>query len=201
MHRLLKFTGLAALGAGLAVISAQGGDEDQTGKTPERKEFHMSAIYPYVFSPKGYLQTEEPMPMRYGEPAIDTIHRAAPKLPVAAEGTPPPDPKQVEASQKKAAEVAAAQAAAEAAAAKNEHVEVATAAGPAAYPVPDNGPNGIPKGGADFTKMPDEVVGYFRNPYNFVPDSHRFFDPIFEPAEPQNAQQGPQSSATYVVKP
>ncbi len=197
MHRISKFSGVAILAASIAVISAQGGDETAP-RPPERREFHLSELYPYIYRPRGYLETEGPAPMRYGAPAIDVLHRAAPALPVAAEGTPPPTPKQLADAQKKVVQEDNARADAAAAAPKNDHVEVATAA----YPPPDNGPNGIPKGGADFTKAPDEVVGYFRNPYNFVPNSHRFFDPIFEPAViQQNAQQGPQSSATYIVKP
>ena len=82
--------------------------------------------------------------------------------------------------------------------ADNGSVDQQSVAGTAAYPVPENGPTPIPKGEADFGRAPDEVEGYFRNQYNFAPDSHRFFDPIFEPAEaPQTAQMGPKSTATY----
>jgi len=179
-------------GCALLAMVLSSGAGDGTASGGQRTEFHLSTEYPYVFRPVGYLQSEGPAPMRYGEPAIDCSHRSAPALPAAARGTPlkPADD---------AEKAAAAQPAASPA-----PLAHTTAAATAAYPVPDNGPAAtVPKGSADFSKAPDEVVGYFRNPYNFVPNTHRFFDPIFEPGQAQGndqgakAQQGPKSSATY----
>ena len=148
----------------------------------KRLEFAMSDEYPYIFRAVSYLKTDGPESMRYGEPAIDCSHRSAPALSAAARGTPMPTPEE-----KPAATPAPAP------------TPVATPTPqPAAFPVPTNAPTPVPKGEADFSKVPDEIVGYFRDQYNFVPDSHRFFDPIFDPAQTQKA---PASKATYNVTP
>ncbi len=41
--------------------------------------------------------------------------------------------------------------------------------------------------------MPDEVMSYFKNPYNSAPRGPHLFDPIFEPGY----HEGPKSKATY----
>ena len=189
MARSLHVLALAAAALSSMEISAGAGDNG----THEgcRLEFHLSEDYPFVFRPAGYLQKAAPVAMRYGEPAIDCSHREAPALPAAAKGAEPPTPK----AEKSAAPQPAASPSPEP---KTASEQAGTSA--AAYPAPENAPAPVAKGSADFGKAPDEVVGYFRNPYNFVPNSHRFFDPIFEPAQPaqvQPAQQGPKSSATY----
>jgi len=209
--RLYVFA-LAALALQALEISAGAGEEALPGG--QRREFHLSAEYPFIYEPASYLKAQEPVAMRYGDAAIDCSHRSAPGLSAAAKGMGPEKQKE-EGAEKSAARAASptptpqpspSPQAAESPTPKSspEEEDVITAAGPA-YPVPDNGPAQLEKGGADFTKAPDEVVGYFRNQYNFVPDSHRFFDPIFEPAQPshtpQAAQAGPPSAATYIEKP
>jgi len=150
--------------------------------------------------------------MRYGEPAIDCAHRSAPDLPIAAKvinGQKAPEPEKSAALVPEPTPIPQPKASPTPQATPSPTPQSSPApeeASPsAAYPVPDNAPTQNAKGEADFSKAPDEVVGYFRNPYNFVPDSHRFFDPIFEPAQPQpgqgQAQAGPHSSATYIEKP
>jgi hypothetical protein len=196
MARIVHVIALAALSFSTAEMLAGPDGKETIGGV--RKEFHLSAGYPYIFRQVGYLQSEGPAPMRYGEPVIDCSHRRAPALPAAAKATPSPSPKPAAEPEKSAPPQAQASPTPK----TSEQETVMTAAAPPpAYPAPDNGPTAPPKGSADFNKTPDEVVGYFRNPYNFVPNSHRFFDPIFEPAPPQPAQQGPQSSATYIEKP
>jgi len=185
MARCLHVFALAA--AALCSLEISAGAGDQPAHDGCRIEFHLSADYPYIFAPAGYLLHAGPVAMRYGDPAIDCAHRAAPALPAAAEGTPPPAPK----PEKSAAPQASPSPSPSPAPSPGQTDGAASAP---AYPAPDNAPAPVAKGSADFSKAPDEVVGYFRNPYNFVPDSHRFFDPIFEPAQ---AQQGPKSSATY----
>jgi hypothetical protein len=194
MARRLNLFALSALAICGLQTAATAGD---TEVPEDRKEFHLSIVYPYVFRPVGYLQAQGPVAMRYGQPAIDLSDRNAPPLPASAKGVDPTARKKDEkaaASPSPTPDAAAAQ--------KNQTPDrVITTAAPApapAYPVPQDAPTPIPKGDADFGKTPDEVDGYFRNQYNFVPDSHRFFDPIFEPAEaPQSAQMGPKSTATY----
>jgi hypothetical protein len=167
---------------------------------PPRKEYHLSLVYPFVFRPEGYLVADKPVGMRYGAPAIDLSDRIAPPLPVAAEGL--DDLKK----EKEAEKAALAAMASPTPTPDDTPVPPITAsAEPPAYPVPQNAPTPVPKGSADFSQAPDEVQGYFRNQYNFVPDTHRFFDPIFEPAEappqspvvPNTAQFGPHSTATF----
>jgi hypothetical protein len=201
MVRTLKVFALFALAVCALEISAAGGDKEVL--PPERKEFHMSPLYPYVFRPVVYLQAQEPVAMRYGAPAIDLIDRDAPPLPKSAKGV-----DEAKKNEEKAAASPSPQAQASPAPKNSSDARILTESGPVypplpenpepAYPVPENAPTPIPKGSADFNKAPDEVDGYFRNQYNFVPDSHRFFDPIFEPAEaPQQAQIGPKSTSTY----
>src|SRR5207302_6583180 len=106
-----------------------------------------------------------------GPPAVDCSHRDAPALPARAKGN-------REAEEQKKAAAAEKVAAPEIKSAATSEQQTIVASTPA-FPVPQNGPVN-PDGNADFNKLPDEVVGYFRDPYNFVPNSHRFFDPIFE---------------------
>jgi hypothetical protein len=210
MARRPNFFALFALVLSVLEISAAGGDQEQPAKEvvpAERKEFHLTINYPFVFRPASYLQTTGPAPMRYGPPAIDMSDRNPPPLPQSAKGVDEAKLNE-EAKEKAAAQAALAAAQAQASPTPkdlNEEQRVVTAAYQAAYPVPQNAPTPVPKGSADFGKAPDEVDGYFRNQYNFVPDSHRFFDPIFDPAVPpvdsQAAQQGPKSTATYTQTP
>jgi hypothetical protein len=200
LHGSHIFT-LAALA--LCALENSAGAGEQELKAGGRKEFHLSCEYPYVYQPASYLKVQPPVAMRYGEPAIDCSHRAAPQLPAAAKGANEQEDKTATPEKSAAPAASPAPPAPQAAASPTpaEEVTTASAAAAPAYPVPDNAPVQSPKGSADFTKAPDEVVSYFRNPYNFVPDSHRFFDPIFEPAQPQTAQTGPHSTATTIEKP
>lgn len=160
----------------------------------ERQEFHQSANYPYIFEPVNYLLAQGPAPMRYGPPASEPALRSAPVLPKIE---PPKIAKSVpsdNAATDKTTEAETTITAASAPDATEPSSKVNVP--PPAYPVPQNAPASAAPNEADFGKTPDEVVGYFRNPYNFVPDSHRFFDPIFEPAQ---MQKGPPSKAVYKI--
>jgi hypothetical protein len=190
MVRSLNVFALSALA--LCALDLSDGAGDKQVLPPERKEFHMSLVYPYVFRPADYLEVQGPVAMRYGAPAIDLGDRNAPPLPASAKGV-----DEAKKNEEKAAASPSPQAQVTPAPKNSTEDRILTETGPA-YPVPENAPTPVPKGSADFNKAPDEVEGYFRNQYNFVPDSHRFFDPIFEPAEaPQQAQIGPKSSSTY----
>jgi len=194
MVRSLNVFALSAFALCALDLSAAAGDKAVS--PPERKEFHMSLLYPYVFRPADYLAAQGPVAMRYGAPAIDLVNRNAPRLPASARGI-----DEAKKNEEKAAASPSPEAQATPAPKNSTENRILTETGPA-YPVPENAPTPIPKGSADFNKTPDEVEGYFRNQYNFVPDSHRFFDPIFEPAQaPQQAQTGPKSSSTYSETP
>jgi len=168
-----------------------------------RREFHLSTEYPYVFRMASYLNTQGPEPMRYGEPAIDCTHRSAPALPQAAKGK---EPEPAKSAEKSAAPSPSPSPSPSPAPTASPDADKESASSAAAYPVGANAPTPPAKGNADFSKSPDEVTGYFRDPYNFVPNSHRFFDPIFDPAQapqgqtqPAQIPQGPKSTATSNV--
>jgi len=206
MARRSNVFALSALILCALEISAAAGDKVVPAEEvvpADRKEFHLTINYPFVFRPAGYLQTGAPVAVRYGAPAMDMSDRNPPPLPQSAKGV---DEAKINEEEKEKAAAQAALAAAQAQPSAtpkdlNQQERVVTAA----YPVPQDAPTPVPKGSADFGKTPDEVEGYFRNQYNFVPDSHRFFDPIFEPAvapaESGRAQQGPKSTATYTQTP
>jgi hypothetical protein len=198
MARRLNVLAISALALCAPEFLALAGDTESP--PPERKEFHLTIEYPYIFTTATYLKVQGPAAMRYGEPAADYLDRNAPPLPASAKGVDPTAHKQEKsAAQGDASPTPAPQANASQ---NNQTGETIITAAPPAFPVPQNAPTPIPKGAADFSKTPDEVEGYFRNQYNFVPDSHRFFDPIFEPAvAPESAQMGPKSSATYIQTP
>jgi hypothetical protein len=145
------------------------------GGTPApRREFRQSEVYPYTFVPVSYLETGGPKRMRFAQLEADCSHRDAPALPSP---TPIPESKpETENPEGKAAPAATA-----------SPTPVAVAP---AFPPPVNAPAA---GGPDLTRMPDEVMSYFKNPYNSGPRGPHLFDPIFEPGY----HQGPQSKATY----
>ena len=63
-----------------------------------------------------------------------------------------------------------------------------------AYPPQTGTIAALPQEAADFEKAPDEVLEYYKNPYN-APHPHvHLFDPIFEPAVVHKAPPG---KATY----
>jgi hypothetical protein len=145
------------------------------GVPAPRREFRQSEGYPYTFVPVTYLETGGPKGMRFAQHEGDCSHRDAPALPSP---TPIPESKPV-------TEYPESQAAATTAATGPTPVAVAPA-----FPPPANAPSAA---GPDLTRMPDEVMSYFKNPYNSEPRGAHLFDPIFEPVY----HQGPQSKATY----
>jgi hypothetical protein len=166
--RSFLFAALTILPLG---ASLQAGDDGAA-----RREFRQSAAYPYTFVPVSYLETGGPKIMRYAEAEAGCAHHDAPLLPTP---TPTPSPKQdAKPEEKKEAAPAASP------------VPGEPTHSPAAFPPPENAPAA---GTADLTKMPDEVMSYFKNPYNAGPRGHHLFDPIFEPGY----HEGPKSKATY----
>lgn len=152
-----------------------------------RKEFRQQGQYPYVFEPVAYLENQGPVPMRFGLPTVDCSAHNPPPLPAAKPSpSPTPEPKKAET------------------AASDKNTQPKTQAPPVpeqksaspqpAYPPPQSAPTPVSPDNVDFDQMPDEVLEFFRNPYNSVPNSHRLFDPIFEPAIMHKA---PPSKATY----
>lgn len=173
---------LAALG-----LLARAGDNE--ARPPLRKEFRQQAQYPYVFEPVAYLENQGPAPMRFGPPMVDCSHHTPPHLP-AAKPSPSPSPTPEPKKEKTAAPV-------DNTGQKPQTpppTEQKPAPSAAAYPPPQGAPTPPAPDNVDFNQMPDEVLEFFKNPYNSVPNGHRLFDPIFEPALMHTA---PRSKATY----
>ena len=145
-----------------------------------RREFRQSTAYPYVFEPVSYLATAGPKPMRFTQVEPGCSRRDAPLLPVP---TPSPEPDHAAVP----AEPTAAAPATSPAPVAPEPTPI-----PPAFPPPTNAQSA---GSPDLNKMPDEVMTYFKNPYNSGPRGPHLFDPIFEPGY----HQGPASKASYEV--
>ena len=175
--------------AGLNLLAKAGDNEPD----PEaRKEFHQLKQYPFTFVPVAYLENQGPQPMRFGMPANDCSRHDPPPLPTPKpaalpEPTPTPTPKKVNAAASNDEKNLKAQA--QPPALPASQTPTGENQGEPEYPPPQNGP-----GSAAFKQTPDEVMAYFKNPYNNSPNSHRLFDPLFEPAFVHKA---PPSKATY----
>ena len=150
-------------------LLARAGDNEPAPQA--RKEFRQMKQYPYTFMPVAYLENQGPEAMRFGMPANDCSRHDPPPLPTpkpapVQEPTPTPAPKKVTPPPTPAPQLPAPQA-----------PTGGEAQAEPEYPPPQDGP-----GSADFKHTPDEVMAYFKNPYNNSPNSHRLFDPLFEPA-------------------
>jgi hypothetical protein len=168
----------------LGAALVRGGDEV---RQPERREFRQRPTYPFVFEPVAYLANGGPQPLRFGAPIADCSHRDAPPLPKQAE--------------KKNDQSAAGQtepATAETTGSKPASTQTvsgakSTALEPA-YQPQGSAPVPLPPEAPDFNKTPDEVLEYYKNPYNPPHPRQHLFDPIFEPAVVHKAEA---SKATY----
>jgi hypothetical protein len=169
------FLSLVGVALWFPLSQVQAGD----GNEP-RREFRQSSVYPYTFLPVSYLQTGGPKAMRFAAAQGECAHRDAPLLPSP---TPAPSPitKTTAESTQEAHTIVAASSPA-----PTPNLP------PPAYPPPTNAPAA---GGPDFSKVPDEVMSYFKNPYNVGPHGPHLFDPIFEPGY----SEGPKSQATFQV--
>ena len=157
--------------------SQAGGD----GSEP-RKQFHRSSTYPFVFRPECYLATNGPTPMRFAAPLPGCENRRAPELTPAAKGLPKQEPP---APVPPPAPVT---------------VPMPTPGLPPtpepAFPAPTDAQ--MPKSSAhDFSKLPDEVLEYFKNTEGRPLRRDYLFDPIFQPALPNDL---PKSKAIYQQK-
>jgi hypothetical protein len=136
-----------------------------------RRTFRESRTYPFIFRPEGYLASGGPVPMRIEQGPPPFSKRLAPPLPAAAKATEKP-------------------------------------ALPPLLPMDVHEPaNKSGKGGKkeelplpepDLGKVPDEVLGFFREKEANPNKRLYLFDPIFQPARPNEL---PRSKATYTQKP
>lgn len=175
----MRFTSLFLLGALATGSAVQAGGNDLT----PRKQFRQSPTYPFIFRPECYLATSGPVPLRFGAPAPECHARRAPALTPAAKGLPKEEP---------AAPVE------KEAAPTTPPPDLAPPAPPPdpAFPAPIDAQ--APKPGThDFSKVPDEVLEYFKNTEGRPLRRDYLFDPIFLPALPNDL---PKSKATYRVQ-
>ena len=198
--------------AAVNLPSKAGKDDDAS--QPPRKEFRQQAQYPYIFQPVAYLSNQGPVPLRFGVPADDGSRHNPPALPTPkpspspADETKPaeiadPDNTTRQKSQPSPAPAKPGPSPAPAQPSPTPAASPAPAQQPPSfsdpsqapdYPPPQDAPNTPTPDQPDFNRMPDEVLDFFRNPYNSVPNAHRVFDPLFQPAVIQKA---PPSKATY----
>ena len=138
-----------------------------------RQQFKESVTYPFIFKPEGYLAGKGPLPMRFGSAPPLCEQRQPPVSPVIEKMDPP-----VEAP---AAEVK----------------------GPDELPPPEDTTTTITTKSAskmeqpDFSKVPDEVLDFFKNTEGRPVRRAYLFDPIFQPVMPDDL---PKSKATSVQK-
>jgi len=168
---------LHVVGFALLLFAAQ----LRAGDGGERREFRQSSAYPYTFVPVSYLQTGGPKDMRFAPAQMECAHRDAPLLLTPTPTPSPANKTTTETTDKVQTTVAASSPAPLQPTPILEHP---------AYPPPLNAPAA---GSPDLTKMPEEVMSYFRNPYNAGVRGPHLFDPIFEPGY----HEGPKSKATY----
>lgn len=139
-----------------------------------RRTFRESRTYPYIFRPEGYLAGAGPAPMRI-EPKLPAFaKRLAPPLPAAAKGTEKPvspAPDQVEEPPEKPPET-----------------ETHSSGKKDDLPLPR----------PDLDKVPDAVLGFFKDKDARPSTRLYLFDPIFQPARPNEL---PKSKALHSQKP
>jgi hypothetical protein len=171
---------LGTLAGGTAALA--GG----TDLTP-RKQFRQSSTYPFVFRPECYLATAGPVPLRFAAAAPECHDRKAPALTPMAKGIPKEEP--ATAVEKSPAAPVPPPAAA-------PDLSAPAALDPA-FPAPTDAQP--PKTSThDFSKVPDEVLEFFKNTEGRPLRRDYLFDPIFQPALPNDL---PKSKATYRVQP
>lgn len=171
-----------------------------------RKEFKQSPTYPYTFVPVCYLEDGGPQPMRFGLAVVDCGRHNAPPLTPAAAGTekaviaaalvPTPNPPL---AQQGTGEAVTTDPTTIEAGAPPPLVTPPLITPLPAYP-PGNFRPVLPDGELDFNKQPNEVMEFFKDPYNVPGNRGRYIDPVFEPAyNPSDnpIHTGPTSRATY----
>ena len=138
-----------------------------------RQQFKESVTYPFIFKADGYLASKGPLPMRFASAGPKCEQRQPPAPPVTAKTEPPAN---ASASETKmpvgpsAAQEAAPTATIEASSKREQ---------------------------PDFTKVPDEVLDFFKNTEGRPVRRAYLFDPIFQPVTPDDL---PKSKATSVQK-
>ena len=138
-----------------------------------RQQFKESPNYPFIFKADGYLASRGPLPMRFASAGPKCEQRQPPAPPLIAKKETPSD-----------APVPDAGAPVEPAP-KQEAATNVTVESPSKREQPD------------FSKVPDEVLDFFKNTEGRPVRRAYLFDPIFQPVTPDDL---PKSKATSVQK-
>ena len=138
-----------------------------------RQQFKESVTYPFIFKAEGYLASRGPLPIRFGN-----------ALPICEQRQPPAPP--VIGKKETSPETPA--------------VESKVNAEPP--PAPEGAGNATVEASSkkeqpDFSKVPDEVLDFFKNTEGRPVRRAYLFDPIFQPVTPDDL---PKSKATSVQK-
>lgn len=138
-----------------------------------RQQFKESVTYPFIFKAEGYLASKGPLPMRFGNALPKCEQRQPPAPPVIAKKDAPAEASAVESK------------------------------GTGELPAPEETATTITMKAAskmeqpDFSKVPDEVLDFFKNTEGRPVRRAYLFDPIFQPVTPDDL---PKSKATSVQK-
>jgi len=157
--------------SGVTAPTAQAGET-----TPARPHFRQSGTYPFVFRADSYLASGAPPAMRFAPALPHCPERNAPALTPAAKGVEVFGPD---------------------AALKTEPppiTEENDAAEKVTHPAPTPPP---PRDEIDFGRLPNEVLDFFKNTEGRPVRRSYLFDPIFQPATPNEL---PKSKATSQQK-
>jgi hypothetical protein len=179
----------------LALLAASRAGEPSPDPGGGRRQFRESTTYPYVFEPVHYLEQGPPKPLRFGEKANDCARHNPPALPPEAKKDKAVPPSvSVPALTQPFAAALPPETKAQPAPPPSPEAKPAPEHAPESKPaVPPAAPEQVPEA-LDTSKYPDEVVDYFKNPYNVPKSRKHFFDTIFEPAA---APTPDASKATY----
>jgi hypothetical protein len=139
---------------------------------PPRKHFKESLLYPFTFRPECYLAGPGPLPLRF-----------AAEKPACGDRNPPPLTGEAKSGPKKEAPAV-------------ETKPADTQAPSAAFPPPAEA-QPPKRDNHDFSRVPDEVLDFFKNTEGRPLRRDYLFDPIFQPALPHEL---PKSKATIQQK-
>ena len=141
-----------------------------------RQQFKESVTYPFIFKPEGYLASKGPLPMRFASAPPKCEQRQPPAPPVLVKKETPTDATDAFVAETKAT----SEPQPPPAGAGNTTVEVSTK-----------------REQPDFSKVPDEVLDFFKNTEGRPVRRAYLFDSIFQPVTPDDL---PKSKATSVQK-
>ena len=138
-----------------------------------RQKFTETVSYPHIFKAAGYLASRGPLPMRFAASAPPCEQRRPPAAPLIASKEPVMEssPAQV----------------------TPPFEPIAASAAPTGIATESSSKPVQP----DFSKVPDEVLDFFKNTEGRPVRRAYLFDPIFQPVTPDDL---PKSKATSVQK-